>query len=173
VARNEVCVAVISRDSKLRLDEALDDFPELSGHLRKVEPVSAEMGALSVSRRLKSIHRNNVALIGDASGSVDAITGEGICVSVKQARALAVAIESGDLGRYQDEHRKLMKRPETMASLMLMLQCRAQLQSRVLAGLARNPALFRSLLAVHVGAAQFTDLCSWKLLDFGRAFLAA
>jgi flavin-dependent dehydrogenase len=131
------------------------------------------MGALSVSRRLKSIYRDNVALIGDASGSVDAITGEGICVSIKQARALAAAIHSGNLERYQREHRKLMKRPETMASLMLTLGCSAQLQRRVLAGLARNPAVFESLLAVHLGAARFADVCSWKLLDFGRAFLAA
>ena len=50
-----------------------------------------------------------------------------------------------------------------MASLMLMLECNSELQGRVLAALARNPAVFRSFLAVHVGAAQFGHLCSWKL----------
>lgn len=172
-APDEICVAVISRDSKLRLDEALEDFPELKSHLRRAEPLSGEMGALSVSRTLKSVYRNNVALIGDASGSVDAITGEGICVSVKQARVLAAAIDADNLQQYRREHRRLMRRPQTMASLMLMLECNAEVQRRALAGLARNPAVFQSLLAVHVGAAQFTHLCSWDLLQFGRGFLAA
>lgn len=173
VAADEMCVAVISRNSQLRLEEALDDFPHLYQHLRNADPVSAEMGALSASRTLNSVCRENTALIGDASGSVDAITGEGICVSIKQARALAMAIKSGDLAKYQRAHRKLMKRPQTMASLMLMLERNAQLQRRALAGLAQTPAFFRSLLAVHVGAANFSDLCSWDTFNFGRAFLAA
>lgn len=173
ISPDEVCVAAISSDPKLRLDDALEDFPELHGHLRHAEPLSAEMGALSVSRTLKSVYRDNVALIGDASGSVDAITGEGICLSLRQARALAAAIDTDNLEQYQREHRKLMKRPQTMASLMLMLGCNAELQRRALAGLAHNPKIFQSLLAVHVGAAQFSNLWSWDLLRFGRGFLAA
>ena len=173
VAADEVCVAVISRDSRLRLEEALGDFPRLNDDLRNAEPVSAEMGAISASRTLKSVCSRNTALVGDASGSVDAITGEGICVSIKQARALAMAIESGNLGHYQREHRKLMRRPQTMASLMLMLERNAQVQRRALAGLAETPGLFRSLLKIHVGAANYADLCSWNLFNFGRAFLAA
>ena len=173
VAADEVCVAVISRNSQLRLEEALGDFPQLKHHLRNAEPVSAEMGAISASRTLKSVCRGNIALVGDASGSVDAITGEGICVSIKQARALAVAVKSGNLAHYQREHRKLMRRPQTMASLMLMLERNAHLQRRALAGLAESPGLFRCLLGIHVGAADFADLCSWNLFNFGRAFLAA
>lgn len=173
VAKDEICAAVISRDSKLRLNEALTDFPELSIKLRHAEPASAETGALSVSRRLRSVHAKNIVLIGDASGSVDAITGEGICVSTKQAKALAEAVERGDLTRYGRDHRKLMRRPQMMALLMLAMEQRAGLQSRALAALAENPAVFRSLVAVHVGASGFHHLCSWRLLDFGRAFLAA
>lgn len=59
------------------------------------------MGALSVSRTLKSVHRDTIPLMGDASGSVDAITGEGICVALKQARSLASAIHADDLEQYQ------------------------------------------------------------------------
>jgi menaquinone-9 beta-reductase len=173
VAPDEVCVAVISGDSKLRLREGLCDFPGVQRQLKSAEPVSTEMGALSVSRTLKSVSRKNVALIGDASGSVDAITGEGICVSIKQAHALAIAVKNGDMHEYQQFHRKLMKRPRQMAFLMLMLERSGHLQRRALAGLARNPALFTSLLAIHVGAGRLGDLWSRELLGFGRAFLAA
>lgn len=112
VAADEVCVAVISRNSQLRLEEALADFPHLKHDLRDAEPVSAEMGAVSASRTLKSVCRGNTALVGDASGSIDAITGEGICVSVKQARALAIATTSGDLTHYGRKHRQIMRRPQ-------------------------------------------------------------
>jgi menaquinone-9 beta-reductase len=173
VAEDEICIAVISRDSKLHLEQALSDFPELNERLRSAEPVSRELGALSVSRRLRRVQRNNVVLVGDASGSVDAITGEGICLGLKQARALAVAVECGNIRVYERLHRALMKRPRTMASLMLMLERNGRLQRRSLAGLARHPEVFESLLAVHVGASCFRHLCSWRLVDFGRALLAA
>jgi len=173
IAADEICVAVISRDSKLRLEQAIYESSELRSRLRDAEPVSQELGALSVSRRLGRVQQKNVALVGDASGSVDAITGEGIGLAVKQARALTTALESGDIRSYQPLHRKLMKRPQTMASLMLMLDRNAEVQRRALAGLAQHPDLFRSLLAVHVGASSFRDLCSWRLLNFGRAFLTA
>ena len=173
IAADEVCVAVISGNSKLRLEQALSDFPELERHLRGAEAVSTEMGALSVSRTLKSVCRQNVALIGDASGSVDAITGEGLCVSIKQAHALAESVANGDIRQYQQFHRNLMKRPQQMASLMLLLERSGQLQKRGLAGLAQNPAIFRSLLAIHVGVGRFRDLWSRELFRFGRAFFAA
>jgi flavin-dependent dehydrogenase len=48
-----------------------------------------------------------VALVGDASGSVDAITGEGLCLLFQQAVALAAALEAGDLALYQAEHRRI------------------------------------------------------------------
>jgi flavin-dependent dehydrogenase len=173
IAADEICVAVMSGNSKLRLEQALSDFPELKKHLTGAEALSTEMGALSVSRTLKSVSKKNVALIGDASGSVDAITGEGICVSVKQAHALAASVASGSIRQYQQFHPKLMKRPQQMASLMLMLERSGQLQRRALAGLAQNPAIFRSLLAIHVGVGRFGDLGSRELFGFGRAFLAA
>jgi menaquinone-9 beta-reductase len=173
VANDEVCVAVISRDSKLRVSEALAEFSELRSKLRDAEPVSAEMGALSVSRTLHSVHRKNVVLIGDASGSVDAITGEGICVSVKQAKVLAAAVQLGDLRLYARYHRNIMLRPHLMALLMLSIEGRYKLQTRALAALAENQAVFRSLLGVHVGGTGFSQLWSRRLIDFGKSFLAA
>ena len=173
VAEDEICVVVISRHPKLRLEHALCNFPELQKRLKGSLPVSPEMGALSISRTLRSVQRGNVVLIGDASGSVDAITGEGMCLGFKQALALAHAIRTGDVREYESQHRALMKRPQRMASLMLTLEHSGQLQRRALAAFAQNPELFESLLAIHVGASSFGELRFWRLLDFGRAFLAA
>ncbi|MGA8028762.1 MAG: FAD-dependent monooxygenase [Bryobacteraceae bacterium] len=173
IAEDEICVAVISRDPQLRLDQGLGDCPELTRRLRDAVAVSPEMGAVSVSRTLRCVERNSVVLIGDASGSVDAITGEGMCLGFKQALALAAALKSGNLRCYRRLHQDLMKRPQAMASLMLALERNGQFRRRALAGLAQRPDVFKSLLAVHMGASSFLDLCSWRLLGFGRAFLAA
>ncbi|SPE37150.1 Monooxygenase, FAD-binding (fragment) [Candidatus Sulfopaludibacter sp. SbA3] len=150
VSASEVCVVLISRNQRLRLDDALPQFPEVARRLAGCE-ATLERGGVSASRRLKAVIRGNVALVGDASGSVDAITGEGLCLLFQQAAALAASLEAEDLSRYQAEHRRIGKRPEFMADLMLFLDTRGRLRRRTIRALASKPALFRSMLALHVG----------------------
>jgi 2-polyprenyl-6-methoxyphenol hydroxylase-like FAD-dependent oxidoreductase len=161
VAQDEVCVAFLSRDSKLRLDEALNDFPALQRRLAGAQHASHEMGAMSVSRQLRRVYKDGLALLGDASGSVDAITGEGLGLAFKQADALATALRSGDLRQYATRHREFAAKPRLLASLMLSMEWHTGLQRRVLAGLASRPWLFEALLKFHVGHSSPLDLCAW------------
>jgi menaquinone-9 beta-reductase len=152
VSGEQVCVAVASHDSNLRLDEGLRALPRLSERLAGAETVSAERGALTGNRKLTRVWRGKVALIGDASGTVDAITGEGLGLAFSQAVVLARCLESGDLRSYQNEHRKLALRPLCMARLMLTLDQRPWLQQRTLHVFGRRPEVFRRFLELHVGA---------------------
>src|ERR1700733_888945 len=172
VTENQVCIGLMSRDPRLRADKALRCFPELEGRLRGAEIVSKERGALSVTRKLKRVYRGNVALIGDASGTVDVITGEGLGLAFSQAIVLANCLRSEELRRYQLEHRRLMLRPSLMARLMLTMDGRSGLQQRVLKVLRRRPELFRRLLALHVGQASPRDL-ALDGLSFGWGLLTA
>ena len=115
VSRDEVCVALASHDSLLRLEDGLRELPALSERVRGAETVSSEKGALTGNRKLKRVWRENVALIGDAAGTVDAISGEGLGLAFRQAVILAECFESGELARYQVEHRRLTLRPRWMA----------------------------------------------------------
>jgi flavin-dependent dehydrogenase len=151
VAKDQVCVALISRDSKLRLEEGLWLFPELRERLQRAEEGSREKGALTATCRLRRVSRRNIALIGDASGTVDAITGEGLCLAFSQAMVLADCLERGDLTRYEREHRKLALRPRLMARLMLLLDGRPRLQRRALQAFQERPYVFKRLLGLHVG----------------------
>jgi flavin-dependent dehydrogenase len=151
VSNEQVCVAVASRDPQLRLEESLPAFPELHARLHGAETVSAERGSVSVNRKLKRVWRGNVALIGDASGTVDAITGEGLGLSFSQAVVLANCLRSGNLAGYQAAHRRLSRRPLLMARLMLTLDGRPQFQRRTLQAFRKRPEVFRRLLALHVG----------------------
>ena len=150
VSPDEVCVALISRDPKVRVNEALRQFPALLSRLEGAPESSTERGSLTASRKLRRIARGNVALVGDASGSVDAITGEGLCLGFRQALALADALERGDLALYESAHRRLARRPGFMADFMLTLDRSRWLRGRALSALASHPDLFGSLLAMHV-----------------------
>ena len=173
VAPHEVCVALISDSLALRLNQALSCFPEVRERLAGAEAITPEMGAVTASRALRRVMGNRVALAGDASGSVDAITGQGLCLGFQQALALAGAFRSGRIDRYQAEHKALMKRPRFMASLLLAMAGHDGFRRRVLSALARRPELFESFVAIHVGASQPRTLCSWRLFDFGLGFLGA
>src|SRR4029077_21153197 len=111
IAAGEVCVVLISRDPHLRLEDALPQFPEVAQRLASAGPLKLERGGVTASRRLKAVYRGNVALVGDASGSVDAVTGEGLCLLFQQAVALADALHAGDLSLYEAAHRRIGRRP--------------------------------------------------------------
>jgi menaquinone-9 beta-reductase len=147
-----VCIVMVSHDPKMRLEDALKDLPWLSARLARAEAVTPEKGAVTGNRRLKRVWRGNVALIGDASGTVDAITGEGLRLGFNQAIALAECMEAGSLGSYQQAHDQLTLRPRLMARLMLALDGRPGLLHRTLQVFQQHPEVFRSLLALHVGA---------------------
>src|SRR5207237_7786225 len=170
VARAQICVALISRDLALRLDVALQQLLHLSERLRGAEHGSIERGAMTVTRKLERVCSRRVALLGDASGGVDAITGEGLCLAFRQAKLLADCLSDGDLWRYQAEHRALSRHPAMMAELMLLLERHEVLRQRAMRAFRNRPSLFARMLAVHVGAASPLDVAGnglvlgWSLL---------
>jgi menaquinone-9 beta-reductase len=152
VGPEEVCAALITRDPHMRLDHAMPRFPGLARVLAGAPVASEERGAVTVTRRLKRIYRGHIVLIGDASGSVDAITGEGMSLAFRQAVVLADTLVSGDLEQYQTAHRRMARRPSFMAQLMLLLDRFPRLRPGVLRAFEARPVIFERLLAVHVGA---------------------
>jgi 2-polyprenyl-6-methoxyphenol hydroxylase-like FAD-dependent oxidoreductase len=166
VGPGEVCAALISSDPRLRLADALPFFPALAARLQSALPASLERGATSATLRLPRVYRDHVVLLGDASGSVDAITGQGLFLAFSQAIALAEAMAGGDLGPYQAAHRRLARRPALIARLMLAMDGRPRLRRRVLRIFAEEPRLFARMLAIHVGSATAVD-CAVEGLRLG------
>lgn len=173
VAEDEVSVAVLSSDPKLRLAEAIRRCSRLKDRLQRFATVTAERGSLTISRRLKRVWIGNTALLGDASGSLDAITGEGMCISFKQAQVLADAIETADLKKYQQYHEEISRRPRVMESLMLLLDRHENLRRRVISGFSRESGMFSRFIAIHVGQSSFLDIPLSQACRFGKNVLAA
>jgi len=172
VGSQEICVVLISNDPNVRFDETLRRFPELLGRLDGAPHASSTRGAATSMFHLKSVCQGNVALIGDASGSVDAITGEGLALSFRQATALAGALAGNDIAGYQKAHRRLFRRPRLMGNLLLLLDRRTGLRRRSMRALERAPQLFERLLGYHLGESRPLELATAGAV-FGWRFLAA
>jgi menaquinone-9 beta-reductase len=172
VGSQEICVVLISNDPNVRFRETLRRFPELLRRLDGAPQASSTRGAATSMFRLKNVYRGNVALIGDASGSVDAITGEGLALSFRQATALAGALAGNQLAGYQKAHRRLFRRPRLMGNLLLLLDRRSELRKRSLRALERAPQLFERMLGYHLGESRPLELATAGAV-FGWKFLAA
>src|SRR5271167_3406745 len=152
ISNQEVCIIVMAGcTADADFDAALRNWPRLQERLVSAELGSRERGAITFMHRLRRVVDGNAALVGDSSGSVDAITGEGLRLCFRQALALADAMEAGDLRRYERAHRKLALRPTRMGNLLLLLARNGLLRERAIRSMAGKPEVFGKLLAMHVG----------------------
>jgi flavin-dependent dehydrogenase len=152
VGEDEIGVAIICSDPLLRYQDLLPLFPALAARLDRAVATSNVRGAVTASRRFSRVTAANLALIGDASGSVDALTGLGLSLAFQQAVALGDALVENDLSAYAAAHRRMAKTPRIMEMLMLSMDRRDGFRGRAMRALAAEPAHFSRLLAVHAGA---------------------
>jgi flavin-dependent dehydrogenase len=157
VADDEVCVALLTSDQRADFDEELKRFPTLAARVRGEDVCSKLRGAICATRTVTHVTRGKVALIGDASGSVDAITGDGISIALHAAKALAKAIRTDDLRSYEDAHRKILRRPRQMGELLIALDRHPRFRRRALAAMTKHPEVFAKFLGLHTGAIDVSD----------------
>lgn len=161
ISADEVCVVILSENPRdANFEESLDCMQALKKRLVNAELCSRERGAVTAMHRLERVCHGKVALVGDASGTVDAITGEGLRLAFCQALALAEGLRRGDLSEYQAAHRQLARRPTLMGSMMLLIGRHALLRDRAIKSLAAKPGLFGEFLAIHSGKANAGTIVS-------------
>ncbi len=85
-------VALLARKNT-SFEAALAASPSLKAKLR--DPVTELRGAGPFRQRTSARVKDRIVLVGDASGYVDAITGEGLRLGFDQARAAVAAITTG------------------------------------------------------------------------------
>jgi flavin-dependent dehydrogenase len=149
VGRGTVGVAMLSQGGGAGFDALLPNFPALEERLRGAPVASRDRGGGPFGRRARSVVRGRLALVGDASGSLDPITGEGLSAAFHQAAAVVEAIEAGELSSYASAHRRIMRPPRLMTGLLLAAERRPWLRRRVIRALAESPSLFNDLLRLR------------------------
>jgi flavin-dependent dehydrogenase len=99
-AEGMVGLALLARQGT-HFDEAIATAPELAARIRGAEPASALRGAGPFRQRTRARVAGRALLLGDASGYVDALTGEGIRIGLDQARAAVAAVNAGHPEGYE------------------------------------------------------------------------
>jgi flavin-dependent dehydrogenase len=149
VGGDQVGIAMLWSGGKAGFDDLLARLPALASRVAGVPVSSHDRGAGPLHQRVRRVRRGNVALVGDAAGYLDAITGEGLAVALHESAALIDALVAGDLGRYAAAHRRINRLPNVMTSLVLALERRPRWRARAVRALAAEPALFSRLLGIH------------------------
>lgn len=169
----EICVSIFSDSSRLRMDRMLEHFPELTVRLRGAQPLSSVAGSVTSSSVARAVVRGNVALVGDASCAVDAVSGQGLSLAFRQALALADALGAGNLASYESAHRRITCTPIRVTRLLLTMHKSAAIRRRALRLFAAKPALFEKLIAVHTGDSSPVALDAAEILGLGWRVLWA
>jgi flavin-dependent dehydrogenase len=171
VGPREICLALIGTDPRLRMRDLAARFPELGRRLKDARIIGPLRGGVSLTYRVRRVVQDRLALVGDASGSVDALTGEGLSLGFRQALAVADALARNDLGLYQSSHRRICRVPRITARLLLTLTKRDRIRRRAIAALSRHPKAFAGLMAVQIGALPPAAIGFDNLARFACALL--
>jgi len=150
VAEGLVGVALLWSGTTATFDELLSGFPDLQRRLENVPVETKDRGAGPLQQKCRAVVNGDLALVGDASGYLDAITGEGLALSFRQAVALVDAIAAGDLERYVVAHRRIVRYPNAITRLLLLAERRPWLRQRVMRSLAADRSLMSRFLALKM-----------------------
>jgi flavin-dependent dehydrogenase len=116
VAPDMVGVAMLT-STRGSFDDHLRRFPALRDRLHA--PLGDVLGAGPLRQRARRRVAGRVLLVGDASGYVDALTGEGVALAVAQARVAVAALRDGVPDRYEREWRQVTRRYRMLTSGLL------------------------------------------------------
>ena len=128
VAFDLVGVALLTRE-RGSFDRHFQRLPSLQDRFRHAQSAGGVLGAGPLLQHVRARVAGRVLLVGDASGYIDALTGEGIALGLAQARAAVAAIVADDAARYEADWLRLTRRYRVLtASLLYGTQLRPMRQ---------------------------------------------
>ncbi|MCU1577030.1 MAG: monooxygenase [Leifsonia sp.] len=125
----------------LDFTSTLARVPGLADRILGADAASSVRGAGPLRQRTKRRTAGRVLLAGDASGYVDALTGEGLRVGFTQAVAAIRSIAGGDSRPYEREWMRATRDFRVLTS-GLVAAARSPLRSRVVPAAVASPSVF-------------------------------
>jgi flavin-dependent dehydrogenase len=119
----------------------LEDFPALRARLGG-EVVTGARGAGPLRQRASARVSGRALLVGDAAGYVDALTGEGIAVSLACARRLVDCVVADTPERYERAWAAASRRYRTITTALLWARRQRLLGPRIVPAAVRLPSVF-------------------------------
>lgn len=122
-------------------DELLTGFPVIRARLAG-SAMSRVRGAGPLRQRSVRRVSGRVLLVGDASGYVDALTGEGIALGLAQARAAVAAIAAGRPSSYERSWQRATWRYRLLTASLLGASRLPPVRRSIVPAAARLPRVF-------------------------------
>ena len=135
-----VGIAMLGRQG-LDFEAALAGIPALASLVTGAEPASALRGAGPFRQSTTRRSLGRVLLVGDASGYVDAITGEGIRVGLAQAEAAISSVSQDDPQGYERAWRR-RTRDFRMLTAGLVAAANSPVRSAIVPAAVALPRVF-------------------------------
>jgi flavin-dependent dehydrogenase len=129
-----------------RLAARLADFPALLGRLAGAAPASEVRGAGPLHQPVRRRVHGRVLLAGDASGYLDALTGEGIGVGLAQAHALVRCLAAGRPADYERAWRQVSGPAWRLTAGLLWSRGQPLLGPRIVPAAHHLPWLFSTMV---------------------------
>ena len=129
-------------------ERTLDSFEALRRHLGDAETLGPARGAGPLHQRTRRRTAGRVRLVGDASGYVDALTGEGVRVGLAQARA-AIETLDDDVTRSNAAYEKAWTaatRDYRLLTSGLLMAARSPLRRSIVPLAATAPRLYGAVV---------------------------
>lgn len=150
VAPDCINLAMLTERPATGWDAHLAAFPALVARLEGV-PAGAVAGAGPFWRSVRAVAAGRVALVGDAAGYVDAVTGEGVSLALVAAEAWAASLDAPvPAEAYARAIRPARRHYAWHARLLLACLRRRWLLGPALAALTRCPRLVRGWVRAAV-----------------------
>lgn len=146
VAPDLVGVAVLS-SRREGYDALLTQFDRLRDRLTGTAPVTAVRGAGPLRQRSRRRVAGRVLLVGDASGYVDALTGEGISLGIAQAGQAVRAMLADDPQDYERGWHRASWRYAAMTHGLVQVTRAGWVRRSIVPAAATLPVVFAA--AVH------------------------
>lgn len=143
VADDTVGIAMLGPKG-MRFDDELGAVPELR-HLLAAPRASELRGAGPLRQRTSARTSGRVLLVGDASGYVDAITGEGLRLGLAQVRSAVAAVSAGAAASYESAWRA-DTRDFRMLTAGLVAAAGSRVRRAIVPAAVRMPRLYGSVV---------------------------
>ena len=139
----------------------------LAGLFDGAEPRSDVAVCGPLRQRVRAASTDGVVLVGDAAGFVDAVTGEGMSLTLLSAELAAECVSAGLatgrlgrrwLGTYAERRRRLVRTLCTLTEVVVFGLRHPWWAERVVAALGRRSASFERFLAVQTGEGSLWSL---------------
>tara|TARA_R110002096_G_scaffold100173_9_gene222012 strand:+ start:828 stop:2009 length:1182 start_codon:yes stop_codon:yes gene_type:complete len=144
------------------LDSLLKEFPDIQRKLEGAKPLSETLTTGPLEQKTRRRVSDSIILIGDAAGYLDACTGEGITLALKQAQLLEShlvpllagsrgLIRSNQLRNYEAACRRVLASYYLGTHFLLLLNRQPRFMEIFVRVLSQRPALLQHLLSFNMG----------------------